>query len=261
MKWLLVSEEKNILTISLNRPEVRNAFNPQMISEITETFEKIQARHDLKAVLLKGEGKSFCAGADLAWMKEMVEFSFEQNKKDSEKLFAMFEAIWNCPVPVIGQIHGAAFGGAMGLLACCDYVVADPGTQFCFSEVKLGIAPAVISAFIHRKANPGAVRMAMISGKVLSAQEAQDMGLVHVIVPVAQFEEFIQPHLQALQDAGPEAVRTTKKLLNEILNLDWPSQKKKTAEVIAERRVSAEGQEGLKSFLEKREPAWRKVTT
>lgn len=258
MKWLLVREEKNILKVSLNRPDVRNAFNPEMIAEITSCFLGAAANKSLKALILEGEGKSFCAGADLGWMKEMVNFSFEQNQKDSEKLFEMFEAIWNCPVPVIGKIHGAAFGGAMGLLACCDYVIADPQTQFCFSEVKLGIAPAVISAFINRKVPAGAARMAMLSGKVLSVTEAEALGLVHSLVPQAEMDQHLTGYLQALKDAGHEAVRETKKLLNEIQNLDWPSQKKKTAQVIAERRTSTEGQEGLKAFLEKREPSWRK---
>jgi methylglutaconyl-CoA hydratase len=228
-----------------------------MIGEITGIFRDLEKRGDLRAIALLGEGKAFCAGGDLNWMKEMVNFSFEQNLDDSKKLFEMFEAIADCSLPVVGMVHGAAFGGALGLIAACDEVIAEEGTQFCFSEVKLGIAPAVISAFVNRKAVAGKVRPLMLSGTVFSAHVAQQAGLVNEIAPAGEGHSVLQKALHAYLQCGPQAVRETKKLLNKLPTLSWDEQKKATGKVIAERRASPEGQEGLKSFLEKREPTWR----
>lgn len=257
MSFVVVTEMNQVAYVKLHRPEVRNAFNPEMIAEITKTFVELESRQDLRAVVLQGEGKVFCAGGDLNWMKEMVNFSFDQNIEDSLKLFAMFEAIAQCSLPVIGLVHGAAFGGALGLIAACDEVVAEEGTQFCFSEVKLGIAPAVISAFVNRKAVPGKVRPLMLSATVFNAHTAQQVGLVTEVVPAGEGHTVLQKVLHNYSQCGPEAVRETKKLLNSLNSMTWDQQKKATAKVIAERRASPEGQEGLKSFLEKREPTWR----
>ncbi len=183
MSFVIVTELNQVAYVKLNRPDVRNAFNPAMIAEITLLFRNLQARKDLRAVVLQGEGKVFCAGADLNWMKEMVNFSFEQNREDSLKLFAMFEAIAECTLPVVGLVHGAVFGGALGLVAICDEVIAEEGTQFCFSEVKLGIAPAVISSFVNRKAVGGKVRPLMLSGVIFNPHIAQQSGLVTEVVP------------------------------------------------------------------------------
>lgn len=257
MSFVVVTEMNQVAYVKLNRPEMRNAFNPEMIAELTKTFHDLQARRDLRAVVLQGEGKSFCAGADLNWMKEMVNFSFSQNREDSLKLFYMFESIANCMLPIIGQIHGAAFGGALGLLAVCDEVIAEEGTQFCFSEVKLGIAPAVISSFVNRKAVPGKVRPLMLSGVVFNPHIAQQAGLVTEVVPAGEGHTAVQKVLHGYLQCGPEAVRETKKLLNDLPFMTWGQQRDNTTTLIAERRASDEGQEGLKSFLEKREPSWR----
>lgn len=257
MKNIVVTELDHVAYVKLSRAEVRNAFNPEMIEEITSAFKAFNSRQDLKAVVLAGDGKSFCAGADLNWMKEMVNYSFEENKKDSLKLFEMFEAIADCELPVIGQIHGAAFGGALGLVAVCDEVIAEEATQFCFSEVKLGIAPAVISAFVLKKAVAGKVRPLMLSGVVFNAHTAQQSGLVTEVVANGEAHTAVQKVLGSYLAAGSEAVRETKKMLNKMSSMNWQEQKDLTTEVIAQRRASAEGQEGLKSFLEKREPAWR----
>ncbi|MBO9665848.1 MAG: enoyl-CoA hydratase/isomerase family protein [Bdellovibrio sp.] len=257
MNFVTVTELDHVAYVKLNRPDVRNAFNPEMIAEITHTFTNLEARKDLRAVVLQGEGKSFCAGADLNWMREMVNFSFIQNREDSKKLFGMFEAIAKCTLPVIGMIHGAAFGGALGLVAACDEVIAEEGTQFCFSEVKLGIAPAVISAFVQRKSVAGKVRPLMLSGVVFNPHVAQQAGLVTEVVPVGEGHNALQKVLHNYKQCGPEAVRETKKLLNDIGTMTWEQQRDRTTDLIAERRASAEGQEGLKSFLEKREPSWR----
>lgn len=250
------SGEKKIVRISLNRPDVRNAFNPEMIAQLTKSFRAFADRTDLSAVVLSGEGKSFCAGADLSWMQDMVQYSLEQNKKDSEQLFEMFAAIWQCPLPVIGVVHGAVFGGALGLIACCDYVFAEEKTQFCFSEVKLGLAPAVISHFVVRKASLAAVMPWMLSAQVLSVKDLQSAHLVHEVFSQTAV---IEKYLEYFIEAGGEAVRETKKLLRNIEGASWQDSKNDTTKVIAERRVSAEGQEGLKAFLEKRTPAWRSL--
>jgi methylglutaconyl-CoA hydratase len=257
MSFVVVTELEKVAYVKLNRPEVRNAFNPAMIAEITNTFLALEKRQDLRAVVLQGEGKAFCAGADLNWMKEMVDFTLQQNREDSVKLFEMFESIAECSLPVIGMIHGSAFGGALGLVAVCDEVIAEEGTQFCFSEVKLGIAPAVISAFVNRKAVPGKVRPLMLSAVVFNPHIAQQAGLVTEVVPVGEGHLALQKVLHNYLQCGPQAIRETKILLNGLRSMDWHEQRDATTILIAERRVSDEGQEGLKSFLEKSEPSWR----
>lgn len=257
MKFIVVSELNHVAYLKLHRPEVRNAFNPEMISEITNIFLELAKRTDLRAIALTGEGKAFCAGADLNWMKEMVNYSFAQNQEDSLKLFEMFEAMNNCPLPIVGLVHGAVFGGALGLIACCDYVIAEEETQFCFSEVKLGIAPAVISAFVMKKAVVGKVRPYMLSGVIFNSAQADSMGLVNEIVTHEDGPKALQRMVHHFLICGPEAVCETKKLLNKLASLNWTEQKSATSKVIAERRVSAEGQEGLVSFLEKRDASWK----
>ncbi len=257
MSSVIVTEIDTIAYIKLNRPDVRNAFNPEMIEQIEKTFSSLNQRRDIRAVALSGEGKVFCAGADLNWMKAMVNYSFDQNRQDSVELFGMFESIAKCQLPVVGLVHGSAFGGALGLLACCDYVIAEDEAQFCFSETKLGLVPAVISSFVSKKTHLGLLKPWMISAQVFTAAEALRIGLVQEVVGAGQGISNLQKRVQMFREAGPEAVRETKKLLYDLPQLSWEQQKDRTSRVIAERRVSSEGQEGLKSFLEKRNPAWR----
>lgn len=243
--------DNTIKIVELNKPELKNAFNPEMIAEITETFKKLSLDKSVRAVILKGTGTAFCAGADLNWMKSMVDFSFEQNIKDSEKLWDMFEAIALCEAPVIGLVHGAAFGGALGLIAACDYVIADAATKYCFSEVKLGLSPAVISSFILRKCSDSQVRPYMLNAEVFDSATAQRLGLVHAI---KNLEEGLA-EARKFSSLGLEAIRETKKLLNNIeiskAGSSWATQKKLTTTVISERRMSKEGQKRLKGFLNK----------
>lgn len=257
MKTLLVSENAGVLSVQLNRPDVRNAFSAEMIGEMTGLFEKAAVRADLRAIRLGGEGKSFCAGADLAYMQEMVNYSLEKNQADALLLHGMFEAIFDCPAPVVACVHGAAFGGALGLVAVSDVVVAEEKTQFCFSEVKLGLAPAVISDFVLRKTTLGSVAPWMLTGQIFSAAEARVAGLVHVVADAAGLTAACDKVLQGFRETGPEAVRETKKLIQTVPSLTRDLARSETSRVISERRVSAEGQEGLKSFLEKRTPGWR----
>jgi len=257
MKTLLLNESKDVLNVVMNRPDVRNAFSALMVQELTDVFRQAGTRSDLRALCLRGEGKVFCAGADMAYMQEMVNSSFEKNQEDSQVLHGMFEALYQCPLPVVARVQGAAFGGALGLVACSDIVVAEEKTQFCFSEVKLGLAPAVISDFVLRKTSLGFVAPLMLTGRVFSSGEAMAAGLVHHAVAADQLETSVDRVLHHLREAGTEAVRETKKLIQKIPTLTRAQTLVETSKVIAQRRASVEGQEGLKSFLEKRAPRWR----
>jgi methylglutaconyl-CoA hydratase len=254
---LKIHEEKNIAFISLNRPEVKNAFNPQMIQQLTGAFIQFSKRSDLRAIVLSGEGNVFCAGADLNWMQNMIQYSLDQNKKDSTELFEMFEAIESCQVPVIAVVQGAAFGGALGLIAACDYVLAEEKTQMCFSEVKIGLAPAVISAFVLKKCLGGLMKPLMLTGKVFSPKEVLNSGLVHEVTDAGHMASALAKVVRYFEEASPQAVRETKKLFKSIQLADWKASKELTTSLISRLRISDEGQEGLKSFLEKRNPSWR----
>lgn len=248
MKFIKIenhSTDPSVRVVSLNRPEVKNAFHPEMITEITQTFRDFAKAADIRLIILRGEGTAFCAGADLNWMQSMVKYSYDENVRDSENLWEMFASLRNCPIPVVGIAHGAVFGGALGLLACCDYVVADASTNFCFSEVKLGLAPAVITGFISDRIPDAYVRPLMLSAEVFKTDKAIQIGLVHegaaqtpdVDVLVAKFSA-----------NGTEAMRETKKLLNLLLK-ENPAAKAACTRVISERRMSAEGQQRLQNFL------------
>lgn len=255
---LKIHEENNIAFVSLNRPEVRNAFNPEMIQQLKDCFVELSSRSDLRAIVLSGEGSVFCAGADLNWMKSMVQYSMDQNLADSNDLFEMFEAIEKCTLPVIGVVQGAAFGGALGLIAVCDYVIADEKTQMCFSEVKIGLAPAVISAFVLKKCAAGVFKPLMLSGKVFSPKDVLGSGLIHEISESGTMTAGLAKMIRQFEEASPQAVRETKRLLQTLDVSHWAEAKKSTTHLISRLRTSAEGQEGLKSFLEKRNPSWKK---
>lgn len=252
-----VNEINNVAYVKLNRPEVRNAFNLDMIAQLTAAFTDLNDRSHLRAVVLQGEGKVFCAGADLAWMREIVDYGYDQNLEESLRLFEMFETIANCRFPVIGMVHGAAFGGALGLMAVCDEVIIEEGTLLSFSEVKLGIAPAVISAFVNKKTVPGKIRSLMLSGAVFNAHIAHQAGLATEVVLTGEGHTALQRVIAQYMQCGPEAVQETKHMLNQLNSLSWNDQKTLTAKTIASRRMSDEGQEGLAAFLAKRSPSWR----
>lgn len=257
MSTVLTQENKGIVTVRLNRPEVRNAFHPTMIAELTKTFKQLRKNKDCCAVILCGEGPSFCAGADLEWMKSMAKYTRAQNKKDAEALFDMFSEIESFPGVVIGQLHGHVMGGALGLAAVCDLVVAEATTQFCFSEVKLGLSPAVISAFVKNKVSLAEMNRWFLTAEVFSSTQAQKMGLVHEVASETAVVAQTQKWVDALRANAPQAVRETKQLLKSVSVENRKLQlKKMTTTLIAQLRVSAEGQEGLKSFLEKRKPQW-----
>jgi methylglutaconyl-CoA hydratase len=257
MKFVKIGYHGHIASLTLNRPEVRNAFNPEMIEELKQAIGEINEQKQIRVIHLKGEGKAFCAGGDLHWMQDMVNFSYDENQRDSQKLFALFEQLMNCPLPIIATVHGAAFGGGIGLVACCDYVICEEKTQFCFSEVKLGIVPAVISAFVLKKCSLGQIGPAMIAGNVFNAQQAKQMSLIHEVGDEDSVQDHLVTALNWFKETGPLATKETKKLIHSLGQMDWQQIKNLTCQTIAAHRTNAEGQEGLKSFLEKRKPSWR----
>lgn len=255
-----VQFEAAILRVVLARPTVRNAFDAVTIREITQVLKDVGQpglHADARAVVLTGEGASFCAGADLGYMQSMAKFSRDENKMDANLLFEMFESVRKCAVPVIAHIHGHAMGGAVGITACADIALAETGTQLRFSEVRLGILPAVISPFVLQKMNPLWARRWMLTGEMFDADQAKQAGLVHFVGSAAEVENEKARILAAVFEAAPEAVRKTKQLLAEIGTADPLAVRTQVTEAIAERRTSAEGQEGLTAFLSKREPSWR----
>lgn len=259
MNTIVTTEMDQVYYIKLHRPEVRNAFNQEMIAELTQTFKLLQNRTDLRAAVIHGEGKAFCAGGDLNWMKSMVNYTYEENLQDAQNLFNMFEAQKNIDIPVLAFAHGAVYGGALGLLANCDYVMAEQNTAFCFSEVKIGIAPAVISSFVLEKTTP-AIKHYMMSATVFNEYKAKELGLIHEICQPGEGHHKIQTPLHQYKECGPIAVRKTKNLFRELKKINGKSDLNPavfTTKLIAELRVSEEGQEGLKSFLEKRNPSWK----
>jgi len=264
LKWISISsQDLDYLEITLNRPQVHNAFNSEMIAEITQVFKAIKEQALVKFVILKAEGKSFSAGADLEWMKKMKEASLEDNRADALKLALMFETINECPIPVIALVEGNAFGGGVGLLAVCDYVLCLSSVQFCFSEVKLGLAPAVISPFVYKKIQHSFARAFFITGKNFSAMDALKMGLVHEVVEGLEWEEKIRDLKSLLKSLAPNAQRATKKLIFDLesmlLSNDNEESKNNniknyTTSLIADLRKSDEGQVGMTALLEKRKP-------
>lgn len=252
MEFLKLTSNQNVLRVSLNRPEKRNAFHPGMIKELTKTFANTQKDKNLRAVILTGEGESFCSGGDLEWMKDMAKYSKAKNLKDAQELFKMYWLIRSCPVPVIGRMFGHCFGGGAGLTAVCDIVAAEDNTQFSFSEVKWGLAPAVISPFVTDRALPMKVREWFVTAKVFGAPEAARGGLVNRTGPMAELDMYIEETIKMILYAAPEAVRATKKLHQSFSTINWKKVELQVTKLIAERRTSKEGQAGLDAFLNKK---------
>ncbi len=261
MEFIEIERKDYLLKVKLNRPDLHNAMNPKMIGEVTRLFKRIAAGRStdvkgVRAVLLQGNGGSFCAGADLGWMRESVKYSKAKNTADATALYDMFEAVALCPVPVVGKLHGNVMGGGVGLAAVCDISAADIGTKFCFSEVRLGLVPAVISSFTLKKIGQAAARDLMLTGRLFDSETAARIGLINFAGRELEVNDYLRATLDFFGTNGPDAVRATKKLLNDLWSLPAAKAKAQSVRVIAERRTSAEGQEGLKAFLEKRKAAW-----
>ena len=254
-KTIIIEKKDNVISIWLNRPEVHNAMNTLMIEELTNAFSSFD-NDQTRAIVLRGKGKSFCAGADLNYMKEIASFGLKENMEDSLKLAHLFQGIYICPFPTIAVVHGSAFGGANGLLAACDIVLAEENTTFAFSEVKLGIAPATIAPFVIRRIGGFGAKELMITGKRFKTTEALKWHLVNDSVAARELEDTLIKLLTEIKRNGPKAVRATKKLIHSITDHKTDDMLEYTAQIIAELRASDEGQEGMASFLEKRKPNW-----
>lgn len=251
------SFEGRIALVTLRRPQVHNAFNTQLMQELLAAFTELRSNEHLHGVVLTGEGPSFSAGADLTMMQSAINSSREENVAEALRLADLLEAINTFPCPVLARVNGTAMGGGVGLVAVCDIAIAAESARFAFSEVKLGIAPAVISPYVIRKIGESYARVLFVTGERFSASRAKNIGLVHAVVPPEQLDDAVQKALRELLSSAPRAIRTCKELALSVASMSPTEARTYTAEMIARLRVSDEGQEGLRAFLEKREPAWR----
>jgi methylglutaconyl-CoA hydratase len=249
----------HVAEVYLNRPEVRNAFNDGVIAELTEAFAMLGADASLRAVVLGGHGKAFCAGADLAWMRAMADYSWEQNEADAARLAQMLWTVYSCPLPVVGRIHGDCYAGGVGLAAVCDVLVAVEGMQFCLSEARLGLLPGTIAPYVLRALGEQASRRYFSTAERFDAREAQRLGLVHeVAVDAAALDAKVAAIVAALVANGPAAVKACKQLVKDMAGRPIDAAlRADSARRIADIRASAEGKEGLQSFLDKRAPSWQ----
>ena len=248
--------DHRVMTISLNRPEIHNAFNETMLKEVTEVFENA-GDPGILCFVLRGKGKSFCAGVDLEWMKAVSQNSYERNYQESLLLSKCFYTIYTCPKPTIAIVHGAALGGANGLIAACDLAYCTDNAVFSLSEVKIGIIPACISPYVIKWVGEAGARELMLSGKRIDGKEAERFGLVNKSVPAELLEETAAEAIAHFRTSGPKAMSHCKTLIHEVSNnLSLEEAYDYTARMIADIRASDEGQEGMNAFLEKRKPKW-----
>ena len=258
-KTIKIQLGESMAWVNLDRPEVRNALNPEMIHELTEAIDWLNSRDDIRVIILKGNGKSFCAGADLAYMKDMANFSYDQNLADAEQLSKLFRTIYYCNKAVIAVVHGACIGGANGIIAAADIVIAEELTKFAFSEVRLGITPATISPFVVQKIGNTAAKELMLTGRIFSAAEAKDFRLVNVVTDESQLVYMERQYIDHFMHASPDAIAECKNLLRIVTSTVDPNAQvyQATASLIANQRISKAGQEGMAAFFEKRKPEWQ----
>jgi methylglutaconyl-CoA hydratase len=245
-----------VARVWLNRPEARNAFDGLMVTELRKTLFDLRTVDAVRVIVLGGRGPSFCAGADLTWMKAMAGFSREENLREAQALADLFFTVYESPKPIVARVHGAALGGGAGLVAASDLPVAALGTTFGFTEVRLGILPAVISPYVIRKIGESAARELFLTGERFEAVRAAEIGLVRAAVPEEDLDAFVEGRVQELLAAGPRAVAEAKALIREVAFRRVEDVQVYTVERIAEIRISPEGQEGMRAFLEKRKPGW-----
>lgn len=257
---LRVEREGAVARVILSRPEVRNAFDDGLIAELTEAFQKVSQDPGARAVILSGEGPSFCAGADIAWMRRAGGYSREENEADAGRMARMLRAIDACARPVVVAAHGHAIGGGVGLVAAGDIAIAAEGTVFSLAEVKLGILPSVISPYVLRAIGPRNARDVFLTGDRFDAREALRIGLVHAVVAAGELEAACRKKVASLLTSGPEAVGAAKRLIERVTGLAPEEAMALTVATIAERRASEEAKEGLSAFLEKRPPKWAAKT-
>lgn len=254
---LKIDIQSPVATVTLDRPELHNAFNDELIAKVTETFLDLGGRSDIRVIILAGAGKSFCAGGDLNWMKRMVSYTHDENLADARNLARMFHTIATCPKPVIARVHGAALGGGAGLVAACDISIAVESTQFAFTEVKLGIIPAVISPFVIARTGIGPAREYFLTGDRFTAPTAVHIGLLGHSVPDGDsLDRLIQQKVTQLLTGGPGAIAAAKKLIFEVNSRTLDQAMEYAAQAIADARAGDEGQAGMNAFLEKRKAPW-----
>jgi methylglutaconyl-CoA hydratase len=254
---LSVAVENKVATVTLNRPDVRNAFNEFTIAELAVAFNELGRHEGVRAIVLAANGPAFCAGADLNWMKKMALYSHAENAQDAEKLADMLRTIYLCPKPVVAKVQGDCYAGGMGLVAACDIAVAASGASFCLSEVKLGLIPATISPYVIKSMGENAARRYFLTAEKFSAQEAHRIGFLHDVVAADALDAHVEGIVKALVTSSPNAVREAKVLVRDVTGKAVDSALVvDTAERIANIRASSEGREGVASFLEKRKPSW-----
>lgn len=251
------TDDGPVATITLARPEAHNALNAGLIQELADVFEELTGDGGIRAVVLAGEGRSFCAGADIGYMRDTAGFSYEENLDDARLLAEMYRAVDECPKPTVAKVHGAAIGGGAGLASVADFAVAEVETTFAFSEVRLGIAPATIAPFVTRKVGRSNARALFLTGERFTAERAQEIGLVHEVVSRDELDAAVDRKVSELLEGGPEAQAAIKGLLRRLEETEPMDAPGMTSRLIAGLRTSEEGQEGLGAFLEKRAPRWR----
>jgi len=258
MPIIILTVEHSIATLTINRPEVKNAINAECIALLSQYLTQIAADPTIRVVILQGQGESFSAGADLNWMRSSIHCSASENRADALKLATMLQQLYALPKPTIACVHGSVFGGAIGLITCCDIAIASDSAKFCLPEVKVGLSPAMISPYVIQAIGKRASSMLMLTGEVISANRALEVNLVHQVVSDAKLESTVHNIAKNILKNSPQALKVTKQLIQhkDLKELDAHY----TAGIIADLRASAEGQEGLTAFLEKRKPNWDSIT-
>ena len=250
-------DQRGVARVTLNRPEIHNAFNDAVIAGLTERFRALEADDAVRLVVITGAGKSFSAGGDLNWMRGMADYSDNENRADALRLADLMHTLDGLAKPTIARVNGAAFGGGVGLVACCDIAVAADSAVLCLSEVRIGLAPAVISPFVVRAMGARQARRYFLTAERIGATDAKAIGLVHEVVPVAELDSAVDGFIELLLQGGPESIREGKSLINFVEGEnDRAAWREETAARVARMRASSEGQEGLSAFLEKRKPNW-----
>jgi methylglutaconyl-CoA hydratase len=261
MKHLELKYEAGIATVTLNRPEVRNAFNDEVIAELTATVAEYESRAEVRCIVLAGNGPAFCAGADLNWMKRMATYTYDENVADARALAQMLRVLYRCEKPTIARVQGDTYAGGMGLVAACDIAVAVDTAHFCLSEVRLGLIPATISPYVIRAMGARAAHRWFMTAERFDAAEAHRIGFVHEVVKADALDAKVNEIAQAFVAAGPQAVKACKSLVQDVAGEEIDHALiERTVKGIADIRVSDEGREGIQSFLGKRKPSWTQAS-
>ncbi len=253
---LQVERDGRVVRLWLNRPAVRNAFNAVMVRELRFALEDVRRDDEARVVVLSGRGSSFCSGADLNWMREIIHFTYEQNIGETQELAEALHELYSLPKPTVARVNGPAIGGGTGFVSACDIVVASTEARFGLSEVKIGVVPAAISPYVVRRMGESRARQYFLTGERFDGRRAAEIGLANIVAEPAELDGSVEAVVGSLLSSGPEALACAKELLRRVPGMDFEEAKRFTAEMIARLRVSAEAQEGMAAFLEKRKPRW-----